>query len=66
MRSMEVKVDRRHLVAYGYEGTDTIFEAVKYKEDDYSGIYNLIDSEGNIAVQGVYEEDLKIVENQKG
>jgi len=61
---MVVEVEREHLKAYGYDGSNTVFEAVKYKEDDYGGIYNLIDSEGNIVVYDVYEEDLNIIEEQ--
>lgn len=53
-----VTIKKEHIEVYGYKGTDNKFRAVKQREDDYSGIYNLIDSEG-VIITGVLEEDLE-------
>ena len=56
-----VKVKRKHIRGYGYRGTDDKFVAIKQREDNYSGIYNLIDSKGEV-ITGVMEEDLEKAE----
>jgi len=53
-----VNVSKEHLQAYGYKGSETIFTAVKQREDRFSGIYNLLARDGTV-VYGVMEEDLK-------